>query len=349
MRRGACIRAATSGALFVSLVVLGCEDDEKQSDVASASATDGAGRGGTGGSDPSGGASGSGGSGALPDSGPACPPDKTLSEDELARATVALTSCLSGDGYFRAQTYLRGKVGGYSYFGGACFTACLAAVTNGCTGVVDCMGFSDLQIGDPCDTCQGNVAMLCGDTQVRWNCGKYGGTCSEGRCVAPDREACDEASFENQCDPQGRPLHCDDKLEVGPECALFGLECKKDGSGAGCVGTGEACSTSASPYFDVDYLGQACEGASLKACVRGALADLDCSLFGTDFGCQTSGGAFFCGTASECDPATFEKSCDGTSVIFCNAGKISRVDCTALGFGSCFDDPTFGCESAVPD
>jgi len=223
-------------------------------------------------------------------------------------------------------------------------------VTNGCAGVVECMGFSDLQVSDSCGTCDGNVAILCEDAQARRDCAKYGGTCSDGHCIPLGAAACDEASFENQCDPRGRPLHCNDTVQVGPECAFFGLECKKEGSDASCVGKGEACSMPEpeSPSFDVHYAGQACNGASLSACVRGHLADLDCSLVGSGFSCQTHEGAFFCGTASECDPATYEKSCDGANVIFCNAGKIARVDCTALGLAACFDDPLFGCESAVP-
>ena len=352
MRRGTCITALTAGVLLVSLIAAGCEDGGEERDIATANSAGsgepgfipGAGAGGTGGSD------GPGSDGAPPNPGMPCPPETTVSEEELARAAVALTSCLSGDGYYRAQTYLRGKVGGYSYLGGPCFTACLAAVTNGCAGVVECMGYSDLQVTDECDTCQGNAAILCGDTQLRWDCGKYGGTCSEGHCIAPDRAGCDAASFENQCDAEGRPLHCVDTFQqVGPACADLGLECKKVGSDAWCVGTGETCSMPESPYFDVHFAGQGCNGSSLSACVRGGLADLDCNLFGTDFSCQTSDGAFFCGTASECDPAAFVKSCDGANVTFCNAGKIARVDCTALGFGPCFDDPSFGCESAVPD
>src|SRR6185503_2683775 len=167
-----------------------------------------------------------GSNGAPGDSGPPCAPETSVSEDELARAAVALNSCLSDDGYYRAQTYLRGRVGGYAYLGGQCLTACLAAVTSGCTGVRACLGLSDVAISDACGTCQGNVAIVCGDTEVRWDCGKYGGSCSAGRCVPAGREECDELTFEDQCDGEGRPRHCDDVLQVGPACAGFGLECR---------------------------------------------------------------------------------------------------------------------------
>jgi hypothetical protein len=276
--------------------------------------------------------------------GSACSPGPDVSEDELARAAVVLNSCLSDDGFYRTQTYLRGKVGGFSYHGGSCFTACLAAVDNGCAGVRECFGLSDVQPSDPCESCQGDVAIVCGDVVARWDCGKYGGTCSAGRCVPAGKPECDELTFRDQCDADGRPLHCDDGLHVGPACALFGLECQEQNFDAWCVGMSGACSTPSFPYFDVHYAGQGCNGMRLNACVRGGLAELDCSLFGAGFSCQSSGGAYFCGAASECDPATHVKSCDGANAVFCNAGKLARVDCTALGFTNCAAEPRLGCE-----
>jgi hypothetical protein len=88
-------------------------------------------------------------------------------------------------------------------------------------------------------------------------------------------------------------------------------------------------------YFDVDPVGVACNGARLSACVRGKMADLDCSLFGEGFGCQHAGTSYLCGQASECDPAAEEARCEGSAAILCDAGKARRVDCTALGFVGC--------------
>jgi hypothetical protein len=359
MTRGATwANGLASGALLLATIAVACEGDDDAPGVGTASGGNGGGAAASGagaaggtegafgtGCEGDGGELGSSGSGGeVADAGPPCSPEPAISEEQIARAVVALSSCISDDGYLRAQTYLRGKVGGYSYPGGACFTQCLAAVTSGCAGVRECLGLSDVELTDVCGTCRGNVAIVCGDTEVRWDCGKYGGSCSGGRCIPPGRTECDELTFEDECDAEGRPRHCDDTLHVGPACSAFGLECRKDGSSARCVGTGEACTAEEFAYFDVHYTGQACNGTRLNACVRGGLAELDCGLFGSDFTCQTSGTAFFCGTASECDPSTHEKTCDGANAVFCNAGKTARVDCTALGFTSCLDDPTFGCE-----
>jgi hypothetical protein len=133
-------------------------------------------------------------------------------------------------------------------------------------------------------------------------------------------------------------------VQLGPRCSSFGLECRQENFDAWCVGTGASCVADSFPYFDVHYQGQACNGARLSACVRGGLAELDCGLFGPEFSCQSSGGAFFCGSGSECDPMTHVKSCEGTNVVFCNAGTLTRVDCTALGFTGCSADPRMGCE-----
>jgi hypothetical protein len=349
-----------SNALLVAVLALACSDDDPRDagngGSGGQSATDGGGSGGTvgatAGSGGSGGAatggaagSSSGTGGASGSVGAPCSPEPVISEDELARAVVALNSCLSDDGYYRTQTYLRGKVGGYSYIGGSCFTDCLAQITTGCAGVRACFGLSDIEPGDPCNSCQGNVAIVCGsDLEVRWDCSKYGGTCSAGRCIPAGRGLCEESSFDDNCDAEGRPLHCDDGLQVGPRCADFGLECRQDTFAAHCVGTGAACSAPEFPYFDVHYVGRDCNAGRLSACVRGGLADLDCSSFGSDFTCQSSGGEFFCGIASECDPATHVKSCEGTVSVMCNAGKLMRVDCAALGFAACSANARIACE-----
>jgi len=256
---------------------------------------------------------------------------------------VVLNSCLADDGYYRTQTYLRGKVGGYLYAGGPCFVQCLATVTDGCAGVRACLGLSDRQSSDACDSCQDNVAIVCGDAQVRWDCSKVDGTCQAGRCTPNGRASCDQLGFTDHCDAEGRPTHCDDLLQVGPPCASFGLECREETFSAWCVGTGGACPPGDWPYFDVYYTGQSCNGDRLNACVRGGLAELDCALFGDGFTCQSSGGRFFCGIAAECDPETYAKSCDGNTLVFCSAGKLTHVDCTALGFTTCDIDPDLSC------
>jgi hypothetical protein len=70
--------------------------------------------------------------------------------------------------------------------------------------------------------------------------------------------------------------------------------------------------------------------------VNGGLADVDCGKFGTGFSCQSGSNTFFCGQANACVPGSASKpTCEGTSLVVCNAGRIDKIDCTSLGFTGC--------------
>jgi hypothetical protein len=145
-------------------------------------------------------------------------------------------------------------------------------------------------------------------------------------------------------------------VRPGLDCAELGLACVADDAqnfGARCVGTGEACTNLSDPLFD----GMACAGNTLVACVNGRQHDLDCATMGEGFSCQMNAGIPFCGLAAECLPAHLqgaadrdvpqgglpEPSCDGTAIVFCNAGRLERIDCTTLGFTGCDLDAGIGC------
>ena len=83
--------------------------------------------------------------------------------------------------------------------------------------------------------------------------------------------------------------------------------------------------------------GIACsDSGTLHACVEGRSAEHACADDGPGFTCQSFQGAFFCGLASQCLPADVPRqnqavnpvSCEGNTIIFCNAGRIERVSCT---------------------
>jgi hypothetical protein len=171
---------------------------------------------------------------------------------------------------------------------------------------------------------------------IRWDCDAIDATCSAGMCVPRGGAACEDPSGVPTCDEEGRPLHCDDIVHRGPSCPSFGLECAAEGGYRGaCRGTGAAC-TARDVDFAIDYYaGVACSGDTLTACLDGRVGELDCTRFGRGFGCRQAAGAFFCGTASECDPVSFQPACEGARRVFCNAGKIERVDCAELGFSGC--------------
>jgi hypothetical protein len=306
------------------------------------------GSGGSAGLDGGAGMSGSGGAGdaGVPDP-PACPATTFLDEDKIAVATVLLDSCISDDGFWRTQNELRGTLEEPWYPSTPTLVNCLANVTNGCAGVSACFGYS-AYTNETCDTCNGNVAVYCGtDGPFLWDCDKLGLTCSAGWCLPPGGQGCSGQTFTEQCSSQGQPLHCEGKrVHVGPTCADYGLACN-DAAVPRCTGVGPLCSGPSNPYFDIQYVGQSCQGDVMDACVGAAVgrqAKLDCSCFGPGFSCQSAEGATFCGAASECDPETHAKSCNGTSVVFCDAGKLRSVDCMALGFTSCNPDAGFGCQ-----
>jgi hypothetical protein len=196
---------------------------------------------------------------------------------------------------------------------------------------------SQPEASDVCDTCMGDVAVLCGDGMYRWDCAAVDARCSAGRCIPLGGESCDEEMAPpTSCDEQGRPLHCDDVIQRGASCFEFGLECDPQAGYVGaCRGTGGECTPRESEFAIDYYAGTACDGDTLTACLGGRLDEIDCTRFGAGFGCRQAEGTFFCGTAGECDPLTFAPTCEGSRRVFCNAGTIERVDCTALGFSAC--------------
>jgi hypothetical protein len=279
----------------------------------------------------------------------ACPTRTFVDEDVVARAAVALGACLADDGFYRTTTYLRDVLGGYSYLGGEATVACLAAVTNGCADVAACVGWSPVDDLLTCNTCQGDTAVICDGTfKTSVACDKFGGTCAAGDCVYPKDPLCATAS---RCNASGRVLHCDtDRSWLGADCAGLGLACAATPTSGGtkCQGLGSTCTTYPfSSYFDLETNTQAtvssCKGDILPACVNGKMANLDCRCQGPGFTCQTvavaaDGGVLqtsFCGAASECEPRSYKRSCTGSTLVFCNAGKITSIDCTAMGFPGC--------------
>jgi hypothetical protein len=275
------------------------------------------------------------------DAGPAVlnPNLDFLDEDVVVRATVALIACGSDDGFYDTLGVVRGVQDSFSYPGGRAFIECAAAVTEGCEGVRACYGLSDVQGTETCNTCQDNVAVFCGvDLTTRWNCDQIGATCQDGYCLAPGEELCD-GTFDAECDGEGRPLSCDDIVRIGPRCADFGLTCQVDDFGieAQCQGTGGECQQYSEEDLDLDPVGTGCDGDVMHACVYHRQDNVDCRNFGPEFTCQSFGDSFFCGTASECDPRTHEYTCEGSEVVFCDAGQLIRIDCTTLGFSECVE------------
>jgi len=103
----------------------------------------------------------------------------------------------------------------------------------------------------------------------------------------------------------------------------------------------------------ITWDGLECQGDTLQACAGGRTTLLDCGVAAPGFGCQSVGGFAFCGLASECLPAHLPGAdqagsptiCEGSTVVFCNAGRIERIDCLTLGFDGCAETAA-GCVAA---
>lgn len=284
------------------------------------------------------------GEGGLPKT---CPAGTFVEEGVIARAIVGAASCVGDDGFWRTQNALRGSRGGWKFPGGKSFVECLAANTTGCAGSLACFGMSPKLPADACGTCVGDVAISCSEGELRMDCAKLGGACVAGKCYGADQPSC-PAGVAARCDAEARPSYCAGRTVVsGPACAALGLSCAVTfADTASCVGTGASCT----PAFvddqqrTLDESGIRCEGSQILACVGGREAWLDCSCLGDGFSCQTVGGSTFCGAASECDPRTYTKTCDGKQVVFCNAGKVTKIDCASMGYSACSANAQFACE-----
>lgn len=284
-----------------------------------------------------------------PDAAPTSPTPQGALDPTLAlRAAVFIGSCIPDD---RTNRYLNRMYTTRDDEPDALLIrasgACFATKTNGCAAVLDCLGVSASVVATCSGSCDGNTAVSCDDSlEFRSDCTKLGQTCiqqgNRGRCVGPGTQAaCDFETYASKCE-NGRPTYCGSSgVELGPTCADHGLACvaltDSFGTRHMCGGTGPACTNKGGtgPGSAV-YEGIACNGTSLRACVNSSETTLDCGTVATGFGCQSGASGTFCGLANECAPGGATKpTCEGTSLVVCNAGKTTKVDCTALGFTGC--------------
>jgi hypothetical protein len=295
----------------------------------------------------------------------ATPSPASRDPDVLARAAAVYGSCgIQDDGIERNLGFMWNEdlEPDLFYFRTARQAACLANARCGCRALEACLGY-DLKLGDggSCEPCTGSVAKFCGEGQF-WgtlDCAKVGLTCNPRAVCAPlGAIACDTTTFAPTCDTNGRPQVCIRKgaggvVFAGPECAKLGLTC----AAGRCVGTGATCPFIPRPQPDgVTALpGLGCIGADLDACMAGQHATVRCADRGPGFSCQSFGGQYFCGLASECAPPAEGPSltapigqCEGSRVVICNAGRIDKIDCTTLGFTGCEFNLEEGKSGCVP-
>lgn len=269
----------------------------------------------------------------------------------VAKAAVMIASCVPDDDphtYFKDWYFVRGDRHGRFLS----WVDCVAARSDGCQAVKDCLGVS-FDLGGPCDVgCSGSVAQYCDDSlRLRADCAKLHARCEAGEGCVPCDAGASCTSTTERCDGQTL-VRCDGGREVqGHDCGALGLQCDTmlDFTGepyATCRGPGAACSVD--PLLGSAPLphlhGDGCQGNTLTACVQGKLFDIDCGQIGVGFSCQSFDGKPFCGLGSECDGSVSNDSvdavCDATKLVVCNAGVFTKVDCKAIGFSDC--DPAIG-------
>ncbi|HKP56658.1 MAG TPA: hypothetical protein VJV78_08060 [Polyangiales bacterium] len=283
-------------------------------------------------------------------------PARSRDATVLARAAVVIGSCVPDHGINRDLSHLWSQ--GEHWWQRLAYAAeCIAAAGGGCDALKVCIGWSLVPSSERCTTCEGNVAIRCGDgARLTLDCASLGLRCDESAvCRAATSRDCDPASFKPRCAEDGVPEYCASGVVYrGTDCRESGLGCVD----TDCAGRGEPCSPSwGASNGDMHWLGTGCaDDSTLEACVGGRSARRSCSDEGPGFTCQSLQDTYFCGLASECLPGELPRedargtaiACEGDTIVFCNAGRIERLSCTDLGFDGC-NPKTNGCFPAIAE
>jgi len=301
---------------------------------------------------------------ASPTPNPMQPSTTQFDPSVLARVAVVIGSCVNGandDGIGRNAAHLwSSNLSPATWQTRLMAQAdCLAAADCGCGAIDRCAGYALKPLTPDCKSgCNGSVFTACGpglyDPPTGYSegvdCAAVGLACdSASECVVGPVVAC-SSTMTPDCNADGAPEYClASAVRHTPACSTLGLTCQNGectGSGASCVNQSSGPASTDEQAID----GIACSGSALQACFGGHSETIDCGTIGPGFSCQSAGGKFFCGLASECEPAsefagsvTFPDTCTGSTLSFCNAGRIEHIDCVALGFSRCQTDPRFGC------
>lgn len=238
--------------------------------------------------------------------------------------------------------------------GGEPLQKCLAQATT-CAQIDTCMhGAGDAKAAAFCAArpgvvsgCDGERFVSCGDDDAQQStvtdCAALGATCRELRsagglvqrgCVSPQK--CPAGAPEARCDGDGAVLACHDGVVERASCG-GGTRCveHKDESGdatASCELAGRRrCGVLGARQCDGDRLVE-CAGQDHGGKVRVtdcAAQGLRCTGTGPRAGCYVPADV-------ECDKEMLPRCEDGArSLVFCAAGRTTKVSCSAIGMGPC--------------
>lgn len=238
-----------------------------------------------------------------------------------------------------------------------------------CDDVGACMhGGGDMRAAQFCASRPGAVSGCDGDRLVSCSsdddaqestvvdCAKVGATCREVKsgglvswsCFSPQK--CPAGAPEVRCDGEGAVLACHDGAIERVACTP-GTRCHEhhDQNGeatASCELTGSrACATLGARHCEGDRLVE-CQGRGHF----GTAHVTDCSALGLR--CSGDGVRAGCYVPSnvECDKEMLPR-CENTRVVFCAAGRLTRIACTAIGMSACDPSakgPLAACTSEAP-
>ncbi len=228
---------------------------------------------------------------------------------------------------------------------------CLGDATS-CEQVSACMhGAGDAKVATFCSQkqgvvsgCDGDRLVSCGEDDAHESsvvdCAAIGATCREVKasagivvraCWSPQK--CPAGAPDSRCE-NGAVVSCRDGAYERVVCRP-GTTCEERPSEAGeltasCELPGRRrCDLKGSRY---------CENDRLVECVRSGSQSTaritDCA--GAGFRCTGVGPRAGCSVPPpvECDKEMLPK-CEGGSVVFCAAGRLAKVSCSALGLGTC--------------
>jgi hypothetical protein len=196
--------------------------------------------------------------------------------------------------------------------------------------------------------CDGDRLVTCGEDDSHpstvVDCGAMGATCREVKstgglvvraCYAPQK--CPPGAPDSRCDGQGAAISCRDGAFERITCR-GGTTCEegRDESGEGAA----SCELRGA---------RRCEGAAFRRCEQDRVVECerggggaarrnakvtDCVAYGLH--CTGIGPRAGCSVPSmvECDKAQLPK-CDGSSLVFCAAGRQMKLPCPSLGFAGC--------------
>jgi hypothetical protein len=196
--------------------------------------------------------------------------------------------------------------------------------------------------------CDGDRLVSCGEDDSHessvLDCAAMGATCRDVKsagglvlrgCYAPQK--CPAGGPEARCDGPSAVVSCRDGAYERVACRP-GTVCeeRQDEGGetaASCELPGRRrCDVGGPRHCDADRLVE-CDraGRATKARVTDCVGfGLKCTGIGPRAGCHVPSDV-------ECDKELLPR-CEGTSLVFCAAGRKTRVACSALGFSAC--DPT---------